>query len=670
MRGLRATLAAVAALVCFGGAAAAAQACSDSWMSPVSGSWGDGANWSTGKSPETGDDACITQPGTYTVMLAPYTPQEAAARIAGGDTVASLTIGAGAGTGTQTLDIAGQSFTDSNNELANSIGLGVSGAASIAAGGQVVLDSTASGPAGAGQTPGGSAVLGVGTLTNAGTIISQAETPNWQSFLGGTITNSGTIAVNSGTLGMPTPNNGGTGAQNSFNLTNNGTVSVAAPATLNLKGPGVGASPSTFTNNATVAAGGTVIGSSNGSGFTWAQNGGSVTGNPVHLQSGALLSDSAGAASFILDHANASVEGTIPSGQTVTLSAGASTSSSNEQVNDQALDLDGKTLINDGTLVLDATAAGGGTPAGANADLSDGTLQNHGTLIAQVDDPSWVVKLQAAVTNGAGATFDITGPVQEQSSTTNQGTVSIAASGHVEIQNGGSFANTGTIAPQIAGPTSYAQFSLDGGCCNGPGAFTAGGTIAPALVGGYAPAAGQEFQEIALDGGTFTGTFGAVTGGFRADYAKQTASPAYVGLVYGVAVKAKATSRPKAGAITTANGKLKVTLSCPHGGAGCGAATVTATVIEHLRGKKLIGIGGSAKPTPKTTSKRVVVARGSVTLAAGKSRTLTLSLNKTGKALLNRFHRAATVVTVTASKHTVKRKTVHLSAHTKHHKKK
>jgi hypothetical protein len=127
-------LAAVAALVCFGGAAADAQACSDSWTSPVSGSWGDGANWSTGKSPESADDACITQPGTYTVTLSPYTPQEVNARFGGGDTVASLTPGAGAGTGTETLDIAGQSFTDSNHELENAITLGVSGAASIAAG--------------------------------------------------------------------------------------------------------------------------------------------------------------------------------------------------------------------------------------------------------------------------------------------------------------------------------------------------------------------------------------------------------------------------------------------------------------------------------------------------------------------------------------------------------
>ena len=46
------------------------------------------------------------------------------------------------------------------------------------------------------------------------------------------------------------------------------------------------------------------------------------------------------------------------------------------------------------------------------------------------------------------------------------------------------------------------------------------------------PAANTEFQLFLLSGGTFKGTFARLGKGFTADYSNESASPAFVGLVY------------------------------------------------------------------------------------------------------------------------------------------
>ena len=55
------------------------------------------------------------------------------------------------------------------------------------------------------------------------------------------------------------------------------------------------------------------------------------------------------------------------------------------------------------------------------------------------------------------------------------------------------------------------------------GTFKAGGTLAPTL-SNYSPAMGAAFQLFQM--GSFSGTFGTVTSGFRGDYSKEKASPA------------------------------------------------------------------------------------------------------------------------------------------------
>jgi hypothetical protein len=175
------------------------------------------------------------------------------------------------------------------------------------------------------------------------------------------------------------------------------------------------------------------------------------------------------------------------------------------------------------------------------------------------------------------------------------------------------------------------------------------------LVGGFVPAANQEFQPFLLTGGTFTGTFASAGNGFSADYTHELASPAYVAAVYGTAPAptptgpAPAVTHPTAHVASIAGGKgsLTVKLSCPSGGGACAALGIKAVVFEHLRGKRLISVTARAgKKQAHVSTKAVTLGSASLSLAAGASKTSTLKLNATGRALLARFHKLVATVTV------------------------
>ncbi len=88
---------------------------------------------------------------------------------------------------------------------------------------------------------------------------------------------------------------------------------------------------------------------------------------------------------------------------------------------------------------------------GEPSTISDGSVQNNGKLVAEVQDPSWAVHYQAGLTNAHSGTVAVTGGSLDQD------------------------AATGTAVTN-------------------DGVFTAGATLAPVLVGGFVPAANQEFE--------------------------------------------------------------------------------------------------------------------------------------------------------------------------------
>jgi hypothetical protein len=406
----------------------------------------------------------------------------------------------------------------------------------------------------------------------------------------------------------------------------------------------------TFVNNGPVTNNGSITGVNQGGQMTWTQSGGTESGNPVVMQDGAWLIDSVGTGSFLFNYESGALSGTIPAGQTVTVQ-GEVYNTGGESYNSTGLALNANSstapVTNNGTLVLDAP--GSGSTSGGNTYLTNGTLDNNGTFVSQVEDSNWGNILQANIVNGTSGNVDVNSGTLTSNGglTTNNGVATVAPGAVWVLNEGGTLTNaaTGTIVPEIASATSYGSFQLTGPCCNGPGAVNAAGTLAPKLVGGFTPAAGREFPVFALDGGKFSGTFGSVGSGFGADYGKEAASPAFVGVVYGAAAKLSV------GRVSSSGTKLRLKLSCKH--RACKNVRITGTVKEHLRGSRLVAVTARAHATKRTT-RQVVVVKATKTLAAGANKTLSIELNATGRKLLARFHKLTVVTTVKLGRKTVK----------------
>jgi hypothetical protein len=628
---------------------ASAAGCSETWIGPggspsggTSGNWGTAGNWSGGAVPTSTDSVCITAPGTYTVTLTTTTDHygnEDTANVQG------LTLGATSGTQTLVVE-GGASDVQGNWYNATNLNVGADGM-SIAANGVLDLDATASDfTSPQGGTPGGSANLGVDSasstpapLTNAGTIIAQSSDSAWGESInvGGTLTNTGSITDESGTLTFQGQSN------LPYVVDNTGAVSIASGAMFTmLAGDG-----SSFTNDGTFANQGTATTQQT---MHWIQSGGSETGNPVDLTGQETLEDSAGTGSFAVTNcAGADLTGTIPAGQTVSVIGGCSGTTLTLGAGNNP-----PAVVNDGTLILDAPATNG-----SDAIIQGAGLDNRGTLDSTVANTTLANQLLVPLVNEAGALVNLTGGTLEQTAgtaTSNAGTVDIAP-GSLWLVQAGSFTNTGTLAPQIASATSLGQVNLTVGS-----KFNAGGTLAPSLASGYVPATGTEFTEVEMNGGGVTGTFASVTGGFSADYSKETASPPYVGMIYASTPTPTPTPIPAPGPTVTRVGHIgsvaggreavKVTVSCPKGAARCATAIITVTVTEHLKSSRLVAV------TARVHMKTVVVGRATVSLAAGATKTITVTLNGKGKALLAKYGKLKMVVTVSANGKKLKTATV------------
>lgn len=616
-------------LLTIGADSARAAVCTETWAgpsgttsAPTSGEWSVAGNWSPATVPSDNDSVCITGSGSYTVTLAPYSAKT-------GDNVTSLTLGASAGNGTQTLDVSGQAGVSNSNETTNIVEMSMSAAATITPSGKLVLDATSQGTGNNGPD-GGAAGLSTGAgSVNEGQIVSQVEDAHWQNNITGTLTNaaSATVAIDSGTTVM-----------NPFTTVNDGSWTVASGATLAMEGGG------TFTNDGSYANAGTTTASPTGNhGITWNQTGGSERGNPIQFHSGVDLSDSAGAGSFVFTVGGGSVIGTIPAGQTVE-AQGFTYNCSGNQCNNTVLGIgpgsSSAPVINRGTIVLDAP--GSGTTSGGSAALvNSAPLENFGTLVSTVEDTNYTNSIQSPVTNEPGGTIAVSSGKLVQTngaSVTNQGTLAVGPGARYVLASGAlTNASSGAIAPQLASASNYGTIDLTGGT------FTAGGALSPTLEGGFAPSRGEEFQVVPLDGGTFSGTFATTGAGFTADYSHENSSPAFVGVISGHAAAAPA--NPVVRKLAGGAGKATVTLSCPAAASSCRAYTVKVSVTEHIQHHKAIAVTAHAR---QTTTKQVTIAHAGGTVSPGRSRTVSLKLNAAGTSLLTRFGKLHALAVVTA----------------------
>ena len=608
---------------------ASAQACTKTW-SGGSGNWSEASHWG-GKIPESGDEACINS-GTV--------------QISGeGADVKSLTVASGV-----TLDVIGTSYIH-GGETQNVTQL-FAGSASFATGSHLLLEATEGGAKSGTEPKGAGAFLVGGSIAIHGALETKSSDPAWADRIKVSalkIEPGAAVSVDSGTLKFIQEGEGGY----PWSATNEGTFTVAPGAAVEMQPSFAGSA--TFTNAGSLTNSGSIV----GYGANWVQTAGSVSGNPVVLDSSSTLTDSGGTGSFLGAYQEITVTGTIPAGQTVTVK-GEPFNSDGENYYSTALSTGGKELINDGTLILNPT--GEGSLSGGQVSVGSGSIHNNGTIAVTTETPTRLTLLEEGLTNGPFGRLEINGGILQGNpgGVTNEGLVTLAPTAAIQLEEGGAFVNKGTFSPEIAGASSFGAVQLTGPCCNGPGNFTAGGTLAPVLLGGFVPAAGQEFDVFGLDGGKFEGTFPGVGNGFSADYSHESSEPAFVGAIYGASagstggpgtgVKGPApTPTPVAqvGLISGGHGNLTVALSCPAGGGACPAATVQATVTEHLKGSKITAISAKKKKSAAKT-KQVVIASGGASLAAGTSETLTLKLNGAGSALLAKYGKLTAKVNVSA----------------------
>jgi hypothetical protein len=109
--------------------------------------------------------------------------------------------------------------------------------------------------------------------------------------------------------------------------------------------------------------------------------------------------------------------------------------------------------------------------------------------------------------------------------------------------------------------------------------------------------------------------------------------------------------------ISGGHAKITVVLSCASGAAACAPVSLKAMLKEHLKGKRIVAISASGKEA-RIKTKQVLVSAGGATLAAGSTKTLTLKLNATGRALLAKFGKLEVVVTATSGGKTIATATV------------
>jgi len=320
-------------------------------------------------------------------------------------------------------------------------------------------------------------------------------------------------------------------------ITNDGNFTVAAGAPLQVNFGG----PASFANYGALVNDGSITVYQTAGAVTWTQAGGPIKGNEVVLGGGAILLDKSGAAQFFVDSISAQVKGTIPPGQKITV-VGEAYNYRGDNYNGTTLGMDASTVVNDGTIVLEAQ--GSGSKTGGPAVLNNGALVNNGTILAEVKDPSWPVQYEAGLTNNHSGTLSVTGGEFEDNApaaATNEGTVKVGSGALYLLESGAAFTNKsdGTIVPEVSSPKSLGQFEVVSPCCAGPGRFIAGGSLDPVVVGHVS--ANTDLPLFLLSGGVFKGTFSHLAKPFTADYAHETGTPAFVGAVYEESAK-----KPKA----------------------------------------------------------------------------------------------------------------------------
>ena len=113
------------------------------------------------------------------------------------------------------------------------------------------------------------------------------------------------------------------------------------------------------------------------------------------------------------------------------------------------------------------------------------------------------------------------------------------------------------------------------------------------------------------------------------------------------------------GPIASKSGVLSVPLRCAATSGSCAPVTVQLTIVEQLRNGRVTAIAATKKG--KTTKQTVVIGSATITLSAGQSKTVKISLNAAGKKLLAQQKKLVVQVQIVSEGHTLKTQAVSIT---------
>jgi fibronectin-binding autotransporter adhesin len=486
-------------------------------------------------------------------------------------------------------------------------------------------------PAGQNFIVGGDVEMAAGSLQDTGAALSLDGSEDQSLSTGGAalsglqIADSGTVTtagplnitgaltLTAGTLDL----NGQTASAGSLTgpgtLTDSGTaaaLTVSPAATDNFAGTLSGAA------GLTVAGSGSVVvltGTTTNSGPTTVnagtlQSNGALSASPVTVASGATFEGTGTATSLTADTGAAVIPG-LTSGSTVGI-----------------LRVAGPITLSSGSDL--GLAINGTKPGTGYSQLSDtgatGTVKLGGATL----------KLTFGYTPAPGDTLTIV----QTSGAAISGTFAGLADGAVFTADGAQWRIT--YAAETVTLTDTPDYKLTV-ATKGSGKVTGGGISCPTTCSASLPAG----TTVALtatpnSGSTFTGWSGGGCSGTGS--CAVTVSKA-LSVTATFAKSASKVGKPSVGHATASGTTARVPLGCS--GAGTCKITFTLTVVETVRNGKVTGVAAAAKVTKRT----VVVGSGSVKLSAGQLRTLRLTLNATGRRLLDSHSPLHVRLTATAS---------------------
>jgi hypothetical protein len=292
----------------------------------------------------------------------------------------------------------------------------------------------------------------------------------------------------------------------------------------------------------------------------------------------------------------------------------------------------GTTLqVNGSGFTPSSTVTFGGTAAQSTVFLSPSALQ----VVTPAGSGTQDVVVQSAGGSSATSTADqfffgsaptITSLNVSQGSAAGGTTVTITGSGFTDATAVG-FGSTPTSSYHVISDSEIQAVSP---------AESAGtvDVIVDTPAGGSTQASADEFTYLAPASGSGSGGGSSSTGSSSSGGGSSS-----TGTSSGGGGSSAIATTASAGGASTTGDSATLPVTCTGASPATCTITVSLTITETVKSGKITAVAAKAKAKPKVVRRTVTIGSANVTLAAGHTQTITVTLNGTGRSLLKQHHK-------------------------------